>query len=136
AETGERIRLRALLDPCGRDDLMVMPFALVKIEQRETGEVARAHLERIGRIDRVRAGDIFAVGRSVVLHADRPGDLALEGVEDRRAGGMLVDRAERVEVPVVVVPEGARLVTEARRAARRHRRRLEERGVVDTGARL
>src|SRR5882762_7848254 len=51
AEAGARIGLRALLDPCGRDDLSVAPFALVQIEQRETREVARAHLERVRRID-------------------------------------------------------------------------------------
>jgi hypothetical protein len=48
----------------------------------------------------------LAVGRLIILHADRPSDLALEGVEDRRARRVLVDRPEAVEIPIIVVPEG------------------------------
>ena len=114
---------------------MILPAALVEVEQGEAGKIAGAHADGIGRVDRCRAREVLAVGRPVVLHADRPGNLALEGIEDRGAHRMLIDRAERVEIPVVVVPEAARLVAAAARALRRHRRRFIEGGVIDARAR-
>src|SRR5262245_34943701 len=83
-------------------------------------------------INRCTAGDVFAASWTIILYGDWPGDLALEGIEDRRTHGAFIDRAERVEIPIVAVPEAARLVTEARRLLRRHSWRLIERGMVDT----
>src|SRR5262249_44001307 len=77
-------------------------------------------------------GHVLTVGWTIILHADWAGDLALEGIEDRRTHSMFIDGAECVEIPIVVVPEASGLVTEARRALRRHASRLVECRMVDT----
>src|SRR5262245_9821375 len=136
ADLGLRVGLCALLYPERRDELSIAPTALVEIEQREPGQIASTHQDRVGGIDRVVAGEIFAVTRLVTLHADWSGNLALECVEYRRAHGALVDRSERIEVPIVVIPERPRLVAEARRTLGRRLRRLVESCVIDARAGL
>src|SRR5580700_2345386 len=77
----------------------------MKVEQDETRQVANAHLERIGREARIGSGE--NVRPSKVLHANGLSDLAVEGVECLLASGLLVNVAQSVEVPVVVIPKGA-----------------------------
>src|SRR5687767_7034569 len=72
--------------------------------------------------------------RAKVLHADRPGDAPVDRLEDILAGGLPEDRAENVEVPVVVVPEGAGSMTVARRSGVTHGVDLARGGNVHTRA--
>src|SRR5712691_4248564 len=108
----------------------------MEVEQREASKVAGAHADGIGRIDRIFPREIFTVRWAIVLHADRLGDLAVERVEHRRACPLQVDRAECVEVPVVVIPERARRMTAADGPFRRHGWRFVEGGMIDSRARL
>lgn len=78
----------------------------MKIEKSKAREVSRAHLENIGWEPRIGAADVFSVAWREILHSNRLRDLAIECVEDLRAGGLLVDVAKCVEVPIVVVPKG------------------------------
>src|ERR1700735_2620136 len=94
-------------DPLGGDDLSAGPVAVVEIEKGEAGHIAGGHAHGIGGETRFRAADVVAVFGAEVLHADGCGDLGGEGFVDGVAGGFFVDGAEGIEVPVVVVPEGA-----------------------------
>src|SRR5215470_8657650 len=109
-----RIRFRTFLHPRRRKDLPVLPPSLVEVEEGKAGEIPRTHIERVGRIDRRRTRKVAAVSPLIVLHADWSGNLALKGVENRRSRSPLIDRSESVEIPIVVVPERARLVAVAR----------------------
>ena len=131
-----RIGSGAFLHPSLRHDLVSGPIALVEIEQREPREVPRAHAHGISGVYRGFTANIFAILEPVVLHADRLCDLLIECLEDAGARRLLVDRAERVEVPIVVVPEAAGRVAAARRPRLGHVGRLVKRGVVDAGTRL
>src|SRR5262249_32441461 len=113
AQLGKRSRvgLRALADPRTRNDLAAVPRSLMEIKQCKPGKVARTHANGIGRMLGGRAAKIFTVARLVVLHPDGSRDALLERGEDRLSGGALVNRPERVEVPVVVVPEGSGRMT-------------------------
>jgi hypothetical protein len=108
----------------------------VKIEQRKAREIARAHANGIGGMIGRGAPDIFAVTRLIILHADRGSDLLVKRREDGLSNRTLVDRPERVEIPVVVVPESPGRTTAARRAQPGHARRFIECGVEDARARF
>src|SRR5262249_27785975 len=121
-ELGGRLRigLRALTNPGARNNLAAVPRSLVEIEQRKPREVARAHANRVGRMLGSRAPEVLAVAWLIVLHPDGPGDALLERGKDRFSRGSLVDRPQRIEVPVVVVPEGAGRMAATRGAALCH----------------
>src|SRR5215467_2352771 len=72
----------------------------------------------------------------MVLHPDGSSDAVLKRGEDRLSRGPLVNRPERVEVPVVVVPEGSRRMTATRGTSPGHAWRFIQRGMVNAGARL
>ena len=78
------------LDPIFRNHLGVVPFAAMKVKQGKTREIACAHVEDIGGETRIGAGDVMPVTRAEVLHANGLRDLAIEGVEDFRTGGVFV----------------------------------------------
>src|SRR6266404_7508528 len=50
-DAGLRKGTRAVFDPLPRDDLTVVPPAVVQVKQRKPSEVARAHVECVCRID-------------------------------------------------------------------------------------
>lgn len=108
---------RALFHPPLGHDLAADPIAFPQIEQRKPRQITCAHADWIGRVDRSLTAKVAAILRPIVLHVDRLGDLLVERIEDAGAGRVLIDRAEHVEAPIVVVPEGAGRVAAARRSA-------------------
>jgi hypothetical protein len=121
-------------DPVGWDDLGAVPVAVVEIEQGEAGEVTGGHAHGVGGVFRFSPAGVEAVGGAEVLHADGAADLLLEGGEDGLVGGLLVDATEGVEVPVVVVPEGAGSMGAAVGAFGFHAFGFVDRLVVDAAA--
>ena len=136
AVCGVSVRPCALPHPVRRYHLPSSPYSAAKIQQREPGEVTRAHADRIRTVDRGGAGEIFTVLRPIVLHFDRPRDLLLQRIINSHARGMLVNRAERVKIPVIIVPERTGGMTTARRARRRHCFCFIQRGMINPRARL
>ena len=86
---------------------MLFHLPPLKVGQGKRRKVSSAHVEGIRREARIAAGDVMSVTRPEILHADGLSDLAAEGVEDFGARGLLIDVAEGIEVPVVVIPESA-----------------------------
>ena len=108
------LSLSAFGHPCARHDLLSVPVALAQEEVSKASHVARREPDRIRLVRRLREfrricwrGVVGQVFDPIVFHADRPGDAVAEGNGESRSGHFLENRAESVEVPIVVVPEGA-----------------------------
>ena len=123
-------------DPLDRDDLFAVPVAAVQVEQREASEIARGHAHGVGGIAGFLYADVGAVLGTEVLHADGRANLVGEALVDGSADRFLVDGAEGVEVPVVVVPEGAGGMAAALGPLLFHAGGLICGDVVDAAARL
>ncbi len=107
----------------------------MQVQQCKAREVASAHVERIGWVARRgHPRHIVTVGGRVVLHADGVGYLRLQRVEEGFVARSLKDGADRVEVPVVVVPERAGQVAMPFRLLAQHPIGFIRRGVVDAGS--
>ncbi len=76
-------------------------------EHGKARKIPRAHIEEIGRKARIGARDVKTVARAEILHPNGLRNLPVERVEDLLARRSFIDVAEGIEVPVVVVPEGA-----------------------------
>jgi hypothetical protein len=79
---------------------------------------------------------VVAVGDTPVLHAERAAQAFVERFEKVVTRGLVEDRDERVEVPVVVGPVAAPPVAAARRLGRVVLLGLVGCGEVDARARL
>src|SRR5580704_13980285 len=130
------MRPGARLHPIFWNHLRVVPSAPMKVKQGKARKVSCAHIEWVCWEARIRAGEITSVVRLEILHANRLRDLPIESLEDLRACRLLVDVAERIEVPVVVIPKRARGMGAARRSLLRHTLRLVDRRMIDPRARL
>ena len=76
----------------------------------------------------------MAIFGAVVLHANGSGNLGSQRVIDGTVRGLLVDASEGIEVPVVVVPEGAGSVAAAFGPLVLHAIGLIGGGVIDAAA--
>src|SRR5580693_4797074 len=108
----------------------------MKIKQRKTGKVSSTHVEKIGREARICAGNVMPVARPEILHSYGLCNLAIERLEDLCARRRFINVAERVEVPVVVVPESAGSVGAALRPLLRHALGLVGSWMIDARARF
>jgi hypothetical protein len=108
----------------------------MQIKQGESRKVSGAHLEGICREARILAGDVMSVARSEILHSNRLSDLSIECVEDLRARRLLIDVAECVEVPIVVIPKSSWGVGAARRLLFQHALGLIRGRVINPRTRL
>src|SRR5580693_3286908 len=107
------MRPGARLHPIFWNHLRVVPSAPMKVKQGKARKVSCAHIEWVCWEARIRAGEITSVVRLEILHANRLRDLPIESLEDLSACRLLVDVAERIEVPVVVIPKRERRWTTA-----------------------
>src|SRR5580704_17187068 len=107
--------MRARFHPIGWNHVRTVPLAAMEVKQSEAREVSRADVEQIRGEMGIGTGDIAAVVRGEVLHSDRLSNLVVERVENICSRGLFEDVAERVEVPVVVIPEGSVRMRAARR---------------------
>src|SRR5262249_19336612 len=86
-------------------------------------------------MDRFVAGSVLSVGYDEILHLNGISNTRCEGREDAGARRLQVDRAERVEVPIVVVPMGAVWMAAAWRPLRCQHLWLKIDGVINAGPR-
>src|SRR6202167_6043595 len=82
-------------------------------EQRDARQGGSAHLDRIGGEARIGSGEIMPVMCPKILHLNGLSDLAVDGVEYLLARALLENVTQGVEIPVVVIPEGARCMRAA-----------------------
>ena len=88
-------------------------------------------------MDGVVACDVLRIPvADEVLQSERSGERILEFLKQTATSQILEDRSCRIEVPVVVVPEGIRRMRTALRAGGGHRRGFIERRVIDSRSRL
>jgi hypothetical protein len=112
ARPDRRIRGGARIHPFTRNELLAAPAAAPRHQQPDPRHVAGREAHDVRRMNRHRLRTVASCGREVVvLHLQRFGEVVAQGFEYRPAGGLPIDGAGRVEVPVVVVevlagPEG------------------------------
>jgi hypothetical protein len=108
----------------------------MNIKQGKTRKVSRAHVEDVCREPRIGTGDVMSIARCEILHSDRLCDLPIERVEDLPARRCLIDVAERIEIPIVVIPKGARGMGAAPRSLLGHTLGLVGSWMVNARTRL
>src|ERR1700681_4482503 len=95
-----------------------MPSAVIEIEEAKARQVARGDLEMIRAMRRQRTAQVVNITRLKILHAGRFGDSIVESLSHRTTCLQFEDRAQRIKIPVVVDPKGARRVATPRGAFR------------------
>src|ERR1039457_1496587 len=120
--------------PVRRNHLHPVPTAPMKEEQTKPRKIPGARIKYIRRKPRIPAADVFAVAWFEVLHSNWLRNSAVKRVAYSFSRRLLVDEAQGVEVPVVVVPESAWSVGTARRLLLLHALGIVNGWMVDAGA--
>src|SRR5260370_4151724 len=129
-----RIGPRAFRHPCGRDDLLLAPFSAIEVEPAEACEVASAEAHGIGGVVGCVFVDVTAIRRYEVLHLQQLREMFVDGREGIFPGRAPQDRAEHIEVPVVVIPERSRCMAAAVGTPRSLRPALVSSLMIDAGS--
>src|SRR5579863_4050554 len=108
------VGVSALLNPCFGNDLPPLPTTLTQVEKAETRHVPGCHFKHVRRMHRnTFISHVIHVARTEILHAGRLCNPSVKRITNLKAGLLLKDRTENVEIPVVVEPEGAPCVAAA-----------------------